>query len=249
MTALLSLYGASLLVVLLRVLPVVLLCPLLGAALVPGPVRLSLALAITVWVRGAAGVTVSLDESGWVGLAVEQLALGTVMGLAMSWSYEMALAAGRWGDLFRGSSAEAFNPATGSRDSAGGALLHRLLVATACAGGALPALVAELGRSFLWSPPGHWAWTEDMVGWVAGLSHAFEAGAVVAAPFALMALSVDASVAFLQRMAPVFPLAELALPARLLLGGLFWIWDLAPAVQRLPAPSSALQQLIAGHLP
>jgi flagellar biosynthetic protein FliR len=250
MKALLLQHGASVLFILLRVCPVVLLSPLLGAALVPGPVRLGVSLVIAVWVHRAAGVTVSPGEGGWFPLAVEQLLMGAVMGLAATWSHDMALAGGRWADLLRGSSAEAFNPATGSRESAGGALMHRLLVATACASGALPGLVSELGRSFQWCPPGSFALSANVLGrWMAALAAAFEAGVVVAAPFALLAFAVDLSVAFLQRMAPAFPLLDAALSARLMLGGLLWGWQLVPALVRLMASAVPLKTLIVGGAP
>jgi type III secretory pathway component EscT len=243
-------HGASVIFVLLRVLPVVLLCPLLGASLVPGPIRLGISLVVAVWIHGAAGIHVTPSTGVWLGLAVEQLSLGAVMGLAAAWSYDMALAAGRWADLLRGSSAEAFNPATGSRESAGGALLHRLLIASAAAAGALPAMVSELGRSFLWCPPGHFALTGEVLErWMSGMVSAFEVGVLVAAPFALLALSVDLTVAFVQRMAPAFPSMEAALPARLLLGGLFWALDLGPALARLMASGVSFRALLVGAAP
>lgn len=250
MTALAQQGWVSFPVVLLRILPVVVLSPVLGGTLVPGPIRLVVAVVVAAWIQGACGVEISPQPVGWPFVAVEQLSLGTVMGLATTWSFDAASAAGRWIDVLRGSSAEASNPATGSRDSAAGALLHRLLLANVCAAGATPLLVGELARSFKWCPPGDFALDADILGrWVAGLVAAFESGLVIAAPFAVLELSVDLGVAFLQRVAPAVSIVDAALPARLLLGGLLFAWELVPALTRLAATGPSLQVLVTGGLP
>jgi len=243
-------HGADFLLVLLRVLPVVLLSPLLGGTLVTGPVRFSVGIVGAVWIKDACGVAGGNRPAEWVALAGEQLVVGTVMGLATSWSFDAASSAGRWIDIFRGSSAEVSNPASGARDSATGALLHRLLLASASATGATTLLLGEVARSFRWCPPGQFSLSGDVLErWVAMLAATFEASVVIAAPFAVIALSVDLGVAFLQRIAPAMPLAEAGLPSRLLIGGLLCGWDLLPALSRLLSSNPSLEKLLAGGAP
>jgi flagellar biosynthesis protein FliR len=245
MMPLLFQHAAQLWLVLLRVLPVVVLCPLLGGALVAGPVRVGIAVVAAIWIHGACGGPLPAPSVGLLALAIEQLVVGTLIGLASAWVFDVANCAGRWIDIFRGSSAEVSNPAVGSRDSATGALLNRLLLAVASATGATPALLAEVARSIGCCPPGHFLETGQVLErWVFGLSSTFEAGVVIAAPFAVLALSVDLGVAFLQRVAPALPLGEVAVPARLLLGLTLCSWDLLPALTRLLAARPVLSQLL-----
>lgn len=206
------------LVVFARVLPAVVLCPWLGAAGTPVIVRLGISLVLAGW-----GAWVNPDlvpAGGWSpAVVLEQLSVGALLGGASALGCHVALAAGRWSDLFRGASAEALNPGTGSRESAGGEFLSRLILTSMAAGPGLGLTVAVLMRSFRAVPPGTFQWTEAVLeNWIRASGELLGAGLALAAPVAAVCLAIDVAFAGLARVAPVLSCAELHAPARLLCG-------------------------------
>src|SRR5215468_2746316 len=131
----------------LRVLPVTLLCPVLGGQLVPAPVRLAVAGALALALRPLVGDVPERSIELLVRCGREA-ALGLLIGMGASLPFDAARIGGRLVDLVRGTSAEAALPVAGHREAATGDLLHQLLVSLAIAGGALPVLVQALARSY-----------------------------------------------------------------------------------------------------
>ncbi len=74
----------------------------------------------------------------FVGRAAHELLFGLVLGMASSLPFDAARIGGRFIDLFRGSSAEAALPLSGSKESAMGDALYQLLLALAASGIAMP---------------------------------------------------------------------------------------------------------------
>ncbi len=224
---------APALVMLARVLPVVVLCPWLGAAGAPVMVRLGLSLLLAGW-----GAWVSpgfVPSNAWVpALLLEQLSVGSLVGGAAALGCNVALAAGRWSDLFRGASAEAINPGTGSRESAGGELLSRLVVTAMAAGPGLGVTVSVLMHSFRAVPPGTFQWNEAAVGtWVRASGELLVAGVSLAAPVAAVSLAIEFSFAALARVAPVVSSVELQAPVRLLCGLAMFAFTASEGAARL----------------
>ena len=107
----------------MRVLPVTLLCPVLGGQLVPAPVRLAVAGALGLALRPLAGTVPegSLDVLARCG---HEAAVGLLIGMGAALPFNAARIGGRLIDLVRGSSAEAALPVAGHREAATGDLLH-----------------------------------------------------------------------------------------------------------------------------
>ena len=205
----------------LRILPVVMLCPLLGGQLAPVPVRLAVALSMGLVVRPLVG-PVQLEDGGWVRACCGEAAFGLGLGLVSALPFEAARTGGRWIDLFRGTSAEAALPGAGHRESAGGELLHRLLLAMALSSGVLPVLLRALARTFRLVPPGlaSPASPGAIAVWV---GVAMGTGLAIAAPVLVLCWVVDGALALVARAAPGIPLPEVAPPGRIL-GGAVVVW-------------------------
>jgi flagellar biosynthetic protein FliR/type III secretion protein T len=210
-----------------RLVPVAFLCPLLGGQATPSPVKLGVVggLALSLHLAGGVAAPAGLGAWGFAALFARELAFGTAMGLVAALPFDAARMGGRFVDLFRGTSAEAALPVAGTRESATGDGLYQLLVALAVAGGAMPAVVAGLWRSFLAVPLGGFAGTEalafQVAGWVGG---AMATGLAVGAPIAAASLAVDLLLGLAARAAPSLGLPELGAPLRILGGGaLLWM--------------------------
>jgi len=217
----------------LRVLPLALLCPLLGGRLAPAPVRLAVAATIALAMRPLAGAVPVAGVDFWAG-CLREAGLGLLAGMAAALPFDAARIGGRMVDLVRGTSAEAALPVAGHRESATADALHQLLLALALAGGGLPAMVRAIGRSYLLLPPGSPAVGRGSAAALAGLvGTALATGLSVAAPVVALSWATDAAVALALRVAPGLGLGEIATPVRIL-GGAAILWlSLGVAADRL----------------
>jgi len=193
----------------LRILPVVMLCPLLGGQLAPVPVRLAVALSMGLVVRPLVG-PVQLEDSGWVRACCGEAAFGLGLGLVSALPFEAARTGGRWIDLFRGTSAEA----------------------------ALPVLLRALARTFRLVPPGlaSPASPGAIAVWV---GVAMGTGLAIAAPVLVLCWVVDGALALVARAAPGIPLPEVAPPGRILGGAVVLWLGLGLVCDRLLAAVAA----------
>jgi type III secretion protein T len=207
----------------MRVLPIALLCPLLGGSLVPAGVRLAVAGALGLALRPLAGTIpdVSLDFLVRCG---REGAVGLVMGLGAALPFDAARIGGRLIDLVRGTSAEAALPVAGHRESATGDVLYQLLLSLALAGGALPVLVRAIGRSHALLPVGSVFAGGGATSVARLVGVALATGLAVAAPVVALSWATDAAVGLVVRATPGLPATELATPVRILGGGaLLWL--------------------------
>jgi type III secretion protein T len=207
----------------LRVLPVTLLCPVLGGPLVPAAVRLAMAGALGLALRPIAGVVpaASLEV---LERCAREAAVGLLVGVGAALPFDAARMGGRLIDLVRGTSAEAALPGVGHREAVTGDLLHQLLVSLAVAAGALPALVRTLGRSYSLVPVGGGVADAGALAIARLVGVAVATGLVVAAPVVALSWATDAAVGLALRAAPGLAATELATPVRILGGGtVLWL--------------------------
>lgn len=221
-----------------RLLPVALLCPLFGGGAAPTTVRLSWTLATACGLHFAGGVEAPAESSLWglVGLAVGQVLLGTAMGLIAALPFDAARMGGRFVDLFRGASAEAALPSSGTREAATGDLLYQLLVALSVASLGLPLVLGALWKSFKVIPLAPVVLSEDQAMWVVkAAGGAMATGLAIGAPVAGATLAVDCFLAFASRAAPGWNLQESGAPVRLLAGAAALWLGLGALCERLLA--------------
>jgi flagellar biosynthetic protein FliR/type III secretion protein T len=233
----------------MRVLPVALLCPVLGGQLAPAPVRLvvagSLGLALAPLAAPVPGGSVEIGTR-----CLREAALGLLIGLAAALPFDAARIGGRLVDLVRGTSAEAALPVAGHRESASGDVLHQLLLALALAGGALPGMLGALGRSMVLVPPGGASvGAEGALALARAVGIAVATGLAVAAPVIALSWATDAAVGLVLRAAPGIPAGELGTPVRIL-GGATVLWLslglVADRLLREVAPEAGLLRTVLG---
>ena len=210
-----------------RLLPVAFLCPLFGGTHAPTHVKLGLVLALAMFVHAAGGITAPalLDAWRFGGLAAQEVLFGTALGLVASLPFDAARMGGRFIDLFRGSSAEAALPMSGTKESATGDGLYHLLLALGSAGALLPAMLSGLTKSYGLVAPGAFVHTEDVALHLAGLvGSAFATGFALGAPVAALQLTIDACLGLASRAAPNMNLQDTGAPMRILGGGaVLWL--------------------------
>lgn len=210
-----------------RLLPVAFLCPVLGGQAVPTTVKLGLVLSLSLSLHVAGGVVAPAAVTGWElgALVLKEMVLGVTIGLLAAVPFDAARVAGRFIDLFRGTSAEAALPQAGSRESATGDLLYQLLVALAVTGAVLPMVLEGLWRSYALIPLGMAPASElDALHVVSVVSAAMGTALAVSAPVLGVVLAADCLVALGARAAPQMGLQELATPLKIMGGGaVLWI--------------------------
>ncbi|ATB27856.1 EscT/YscT/HrcT family type III secretion system export apparatus protein [Melittangium boletus] len=211
-----------------RLLPVAFLCPLLGGQATPTRVKLTLVLTLALFLHQTAGVSLSTPVETPVQLAaltVKELSYGTALGLVAALPFDAARMGGRFIDLFRGTSAEASLPVTGTRESASGDALHQLLVGMVVTGGLMPLVLSGLVRGFGWVRLGAYVPSEGAAFHVVGLvGGALATGFAVGAPVAAATMTVDCLWGMVSRAAPQVNLQEMGAPVRILAGGaLLWL--------------------------
>ncbi|PTL78399.1 EscT/YscT/HrcT family type III secretion system export apparatus protein [Vitiosangium sp. GDMCC 1.1324] len=211
-----------------RLLPVAFLCPLLGGQAAPTTVKLALVLSLALFLHHVAGVSLPAPVETPIQLAalvMKELSYGTSVGLVAALPFDAARMGGRFIDLFRGTSAEASLPVTGTRESATGDALYQLLVGLVVTGGLMPVVLSGLVRGFGWVRLGAYVPAEAAVMHVVGLAGgAMATGLAVGAPVAAAVMAVDCLLGMVSRAAPQVNLQEMGAPLRILAGGaLLWL--------------------------
>jgi len=231
-----ALAGAALHVA--RLAPVAALSPFLGGPLVPGPVRVALAVG-----AGCAAFLLCGSppvEADWLrlaGLAARELALGAALAVAAAAPVEAARAAGRLADTVRGATlAELHVAPVRQRETALGDLLVHALVVLAATGGGLELVVRGLVLSFAALPAGDSFPAASLAAALLPLAAAILAsGLAVAAPAVAGVLAADLAVSAVARAAPGLALPEAVQPARAALGLAAMAIALAAGTGRLVA--------------
>lgn len=206
----------------LRLLPITVLCPLLGGAALTSTVRLAvtLALAGALQFNGAThSSAVVRDLPSFMLAGCAELALGIAIGFLSSLPFEAARVAGRFIDTFRGASAEVTLPLVGSHEAASGELLHQLLIVGAVVTGAFGDFIQALWLSFGAVPVGTWSANSPSAQLaISALTAAFGVAFIIGAPVACIALLIEAGTGLAARLAPKLSIHDLAAPLRLLAG-------------------------------
>jgi type III secretory pathway component EscT len=205
----------------LRLAPVAMISPFLGGPLVPPLARVALAIGF-----GLAGATLAAPGAptpcglAFLGAAVRELTLGTVLALLASAPVEAARGAGRLADTFRGATlAELHVAPIRQRESATGDLLAHWVVVLAAWAGGDRLVVAGLVGSFGAVPPGTAfvieAAREAALG---GAAEVVACAVAIGAPVAAGVLAADLALAAVSRVAPQLGAVNAAQPARAALG-------------------------------
>jgi type III secretory pathway component EscT len=222
-----------------RLLPVTLMCPLLGGAQAPMMVRLTLALMLSLFVHIGGGVSVpdAVLHSGWLlaPIFARQLCLGLAVGFLASVPFDAARIGGRLLDTFRSANAEVQLPEVGQKDAATAGLLHQLLCATLFAAGGYKLGLDAVLRGFALMPL-----SSDGVNMQAvfeqvasGALTSTAVGLAIGAPAAATSLVVDVGLGLVARAAPQLRLQETATPAKLGLGAAAILLSLGTIGDRL----------------
>ncbi len=219
-----------------RLLPVAFLCPLFGGSFSPTTVKLSLVLALALFLHLGAGISLpeGTDLPQLLAMLAKEVAFGVALGMVAALPFDSARIGGRLIDLFRGSSAEAALPYAGTREAASGDGLYQLLLALASLGPAFPIVMGGLLKSFGVVKLGGFVATESAAMYVASLAGtAFATGLAVGAPVAGASLAVDCALGLASRAAPQLNLQETGVPARILGGAAVLYLGLGVIAERL----------------
>jgi flagellar biosynthetic protein FliR/type III secretion protein T len=210
-----------------RLLPVAFLCPLFGGTHAPSHVKLGLVLALAGFIHGACGIEAPVVSSAieLAVLGVKEVVFGLALGLVASLPFDVARMGGRFIDLFRGSSAEAALPMSGTKEAATGDALYHLLLALGAAAGLMPLLLGALIRSYAIVSLGAAQTSDSLALHLVGLvGAAFSTGLAIGAPIAALSLAIDAFLGLASRAAPNMNLQETGAPLRILGGGaVLWL--------------------------
>jgi flagellar biosynthesis protein FliR len=196
-------------------------CPFLGSSAIPMPLKASLTLLVTALVYPLRGpMRLDLNSWQWVGVALSEVAIGLVLGLAANFMMEAPMMAGQILGVQMGYSlATLFDPQTNA-DTPVLAEFHRL---------AALLIFLELDvhhwllravvSSFAYLPAGAAPATYAAA---TGLLHAagaiFLAGVQIAAPGLVATLVADVALGFLGKASPQLPVLFIGLAVKNLLG-------------------------------
>jgi len=196
-------------------------CPFLGNAAIPAPLKAAFALALTVLIHPLHGpVTLSLQPWQWAGIALSEVVVGLLLGLAANFLMEAPLLAGQILGLQMGYSlASLFDPQT-QADTPVLATLHQLAALLIFLQlNVHHWLLRALVRSFSYLPPGEaratGAATNALLHGAGGI---FLAGVQIAAPALVATLIADAALGLLGKASPQLPVLFVGLSIKNLLG-------------------------------
>lgn len=213
--------------------------PMLGARIVPGRIKLAIALVLTMAVyqgAGAPSVPVPASLAGLAGPAIVESLVGILGGLSARWLLDAALAAGHLAGLSAGLGFSALvDPTTGAESTGLSQLLYAGAQAAALSLGIHREAVGWLARAAVAWPPGHPPELGALASGVVG--HAVLAIALavrMAFPIMAAVLLGHATMGVLNRMSPQLGLANVGFSVALLAGGLA-LYLSAPAVAELVA--------------
>jgi type III secretion protein T len=211
-----------------RLLPVAFLCPLFGGQTAPTHVKLGIVLSLTVFLHWACGLNVTmLNDSTFdlVALVFKELTFGTTLGFLASLPFDSARMSGKFIDLFRGSSAEAALPMSGSKEAASGDMMYQILLSVMASGALMPLMLSALLKSFQLVPVGQAVHNDTLMLHALTLfTAALSTALAIGAPIAAGSLAVDAMLGLASRAAPNMNLQEVGSPIRILGGGaIVWL--------------------------
>lgn len=216
-------YATAFLLLFARVGAVLMLLPVFGEEAVPGPVRLLLALGLTLALSGLLSGNVlphSRDDDGLLGLLVAELLVGLSLGMLVKLFFQAIGMAGSLVSMQVGlSSALLFDPGLGGQVPVL-AKLCALAAALVCLGLGIHHLwIAAIVRSYDVFPVGAVPNPGDLAQLaVATVGKAFALAVSLAGPFLVYGLLFNLALGFSSRLAPAIQVFFIAQPLNLLLG-------------------------------
>ena len=196
-------------------------CPFLGSSAIPMPVKAALTLLLTMVLHPLHGpLQLALTPWQWGGIALSEVAIGLLLGLAANFLMEAPLMAGQILGVQMGYSlASLFDPQT-QADTPVLSEFHRLAALLIFLNLDVHHwLMRALVRSFSYLPAGAATLTFPAT---SGLLHAgagiFLAGVQIAAPSLVATLVADAALGFLGKASPQLPVLFIGLAVKNLLG-------------------------------
>jgi flagellar biosynthetic protein FliR len=196
-------------------------CPFLGNAAIPTPIKAALTLVLTIVIHPLHGpMQLDLQPLQWVAVAMGEVVIGLLLGLAANFLMEAALMAGQILGVQMGYSlASLFDPQT-QADTPVLSVFHQLAALLIFLQLDVHHwLLRAVVRSFRYLPAGQARATAASAG---GLLHAaggiFLAGVQIAGPALVATLIADAALGFLGKASPQLPLLFVGLSVKNLLG-------------------------------
>lgn len=212
--------------ILLRILPMVFLAPFLGGTLAPAPVKIGIALALSVSLYPAIATSLPAPVPDstllYLGLMAKELLLGFVVGFLAQLVFRIIEIAGHLTDTLRGANlVTALLPELGERDSVLASFLFQALVVVFLSAGGHLLFLDVFAESFRTLPPT----VVPSVG-LAGLAElcaravgeALAAALALAAPALLAILLADIALGLVGRVAPQIHTYFLGLPLKAMAG-------------------------------
>lgn len=219
---------------LLRISGLILVAPVLGAAVVPVRVKVVLAVALAVMVAPLAPAPRDLDPLSAAGMlaGAQQLAIGIAIGFVVQLTFDALVMAGQTVAMTMGLGfATLVDPARGSTTPVLSQLMLiiGLLLFLSLDGHVL--LIGTLVESFRWAPVGTDGITREgawaLAGWGGKI---FEAGLLIALPAVVALLVINLAMGVVSRAAPQLNLFAVGFPVAMLFGFLVLLLSL-PALQ------------------
>ncbi len=238
----------------LRLLPVAVLSPFLGGPMIPGVVRVALALGLGGVVYAAAGAPQipAGQPLDLLAAAGRELALGAALGLVASIPLEAARAGGRIVDTLRGATLSELHvaPVRQSETAVGDLLAQWSIVLAAWVGGGRLVLSAVFSTFQVLPAGASFPRERVLEAALQGSGELLASAVCMGAPAAAGVLAADLALALANRAAPPLSLTSTAQPARAALG-LFAVAAgaavLAGKLVSLVALSSVLIRAISGQ--
>ena len=196
-------------------------CPFFGSDAIPAPLKAALTVLITALLYPLRGpLALDLHSWQWAGIALAEVLIGLVLGLAANFMMEAPLLAGQVLGMQMGYSlASLFDPQT-QADTPVLAEFHRLAALLIFLQLDVHHwLLRAISASFVYLPAGA---ALDSYGVAGGLLHAaagiFLAGVQIAAPALVATLVADVALGFLGKASPQLPVLFVGLAVKNLLG-------------------------------
>jgi type III secretory pathway component EscT len=236
-----------------RLLPVTLVCPILGGPAVPPVVRIALASALGGAAYAAGGAAGSLSGLSFVVAAARELGFGAVLAFLATLPFEAARGGGRLVDTLRGATLGELHVAPlRQRESATGDLLsHWTIVLAASAGGDRLVVSALLG-TFHAAPVGAPLPRAGFEAVLAGGAEILACAVALGAPAVAGLVAADLAVSAAAHLSPLLGVPSVAQPARAAAGLLAVALPAALVAGRLTATvatSAGLVRLCGGPTP
>jgi flagellar biosynthetic protein FliR len=194
-------------------------CPFLGSSAIPAPVKAALTLLITALLYPLhARMPMSLHSWQWAGIALSEVVIGLVLGLAANFMMEAATMAGQVLGMQMGYSlATLFDPQTQADTPVLGEFHNLAALLIFLQLDVHHWLLRAIVNSFAYLPAGA-SLMAGGIGLLRGAGGIFLAAAQIAAPSLVATLVADVALGFLGKAAPQLPVLFVGMAVKNILG-------------------------------